>query len=132
VKIADVEWIGAAQAEKLSAVGVVHDEELLVRGATRAGRHALADATGIAEQAVLGWVRRLELLRIGGLEPEQVSLLMAAGVSGAADLARRDPQHLAATLGELSRTRATVRRAPAAPEIAGWIAAAQSAVPVED
>jgi predicted flap endonuclease-1-like 5' DNA nuclease len=132
VKIADVEWIGPAQAEKLNAVGVVHDDDLMVRGATRTGRNGLAAATGIGEPTLLGWIRRLELLRLDGVGPGQVDLLIAAGVSGASDLAERDPHHLAATLVELSRTRATARQAPLAPEIAGWIEAARGADAAED
>ncbi len=132
MKIADVEWIGAAQAEKLNAVGVVHDDDLLVRCATRAGRTRLADATGLRAEALLDIIRRLELLRIEGLLPEDVNLLMAAGVSGAADLAGRHPPHLAEALAELGRTRASVRQAPDAALVAAWVQAAGTAEVVED
>lgn len=132
MKIADVEWIDPAQVEKLNAVGVVHDDDLLVRGATRAGRHVLAAATGVREQTILDWVRRLELLRLDGIGAEHVGLLVAAGISGTGDLANRDPLHLSATLVELSRTRAVTSEVPAASEIAAWISAAQQVDPVED
>lgn len=126
MKIADVEGIGPAQAERLSAVGVVDDEDLLTRGATRAGRRGLAAATGIREQLILVWVYRIELLGVDGIRPEHVNLLAAAGVGGTAELARRDARHLAQTLGELNRTRATMREAPFVAEVARWIETAQS------
>jgi len=126
VKIADVEGIGAAQAEKLNAVGVVGDDDLLIRGATRAGRRGLAVATGIREQAILSWVTRVELLRLDGIRPEHVNLLVAAGVDGTTELARRDARHLADTLAELNRTRATMREAPFVGEVAHWIETARS------
>ncbi len=126
MKIADVEGIGLAQAEKLSAVGVVNDGDLLVRGATRAGRQELAATTGIGEPVILGWVSRVELLRLDGIGPEHMNLLAAAGVDGTAELARRDARHLAETLGELTRTRATMREAPFVAEVARWIETARS------
>lgn len=132
MKIADVEWIDPARGQKLNAVGVVLDDDLLIRGATRAGRHALATATGIREQTILDWVRKLELLRLDGVGAEHVDLLVAAGVTGATDLAQRDPLHLAATLVELSRTRAAAAQPPASSEIAAWIHAAREADPAED
>ena len=126
MKIADVGWIGPAQAEKLSAAGVINDEDLLTRGATRDGRRGLAEATGIREQVILSWVNRVELLRLEGIRPEHVNLLAAAGIDGIAELARRDARHLAETLGELNRTRATMREAPFVGEVARWIEAAQT------
>lgn len=132
MKIADVEGIGAAHAEQLSAAGVVTDEDLLHRGATRAGRLRLAAVSGIREESLLAWIRRIELLRLDGVRPEHVKLLVAAGVDGALELARRDARRLAETLAELSRTRAMVRQAPDAGMIASWIEAARSADPVED
>ena len=132
MKIADVEGIGAAHAEQLSAAGVMTDEDLLARGATRAGRVRLAAATGIGEETLLAWIRRIELLRLDGVGPEHVRLLVAAGVDGTLELARRDARRLAETLAELSRTRAGGATGPDAGTIAAWIEAARGADPVED
>ncbi len=127
MEIADVEWIDPAQAERLNTVGVVNDDELLVRGATRAGRRDLAAASGIPEEAILTWVKRIELLRLDGIHPKHINLLAAAGVDGTRELARRDARHLADTLAELNRTRATKRDAPFVGEVVGWIDAARGA-----
>lgn len=132
MKIADVEGIGAARAEQLSAAGVMTDEDLLTRGGTRSGRVRLAAATGIGEETLLAWIRRIQLLRLDGVRPEHVKLLVAAGVDGALELARRDAKRLAETLAELSRTRAVVRQAPDAGMIAAWIKAARGAEPLEE
>lgn len=127
MNIADVEWIGVAHAEKLSAAGVITDDDLLGRAASHAERLRLAAATGLRQQLILDWVHRLELLRLGGIALHHVRLLAAAGVDSAAELARRDPQHLTETLAELGRTRAARRGAPALAEVREWIARAGAA-----
>jgi hypothetical protein len=104
---------------------VTTDDELLDQGATRTGRHRLAAATGITEPQILAWVNQVELLRLDGVRAEHVTLLVAAGVDSASELARRDPHHLAETLAELSRTRAAMRQPPMAAEVATWIEQAQ-------
>lgn len=127
MNIADVEWIGAAHADRLSAAGVSTDDDLLSRGASRAGRQRLATATGLGHQVILGWVHRIELLRLGGIGPDHARLLAAAGVDSAAELARRDPQSLAETLAELGHSRAAARGAPALADVSEWIARARAA-----
>ncbi len=125
MKIADVGGIGPAQAEKLSAAGVVTDDDLLARGTTRSGRFHLASETGLSESMIIGWVRRIDLLRIDGIGAQHVDLLAAAGVDGRPELARRDAGQLAETLADLNRTRARMRDVPPPAEVAQWIEAAR-------
>jgi len=121
VQIADVEGIGAAHASSLDAAGVHTDSDLLTAGATRASRQRLASRTGIREPLLRTWVNRIDLAQLEGIGPAHASLLEAAGVDCCAELARRDAEHLAATMADLVATRATVRRAPGAHEIGLWI-----------
>lgn len=121
MQIADVEGIGAAHASRLSAADIHTDADLLAAGATRHGRTGLATRTGIREPLLLSWVNRIDLAQLEGVGPGYASLLEAAGVDCCAELAKRDAEHLAATMIDLVATRATVRRAPDRAEIARWI-----------
>lgn len=125
MKITEMPWIGAALAEKLAARGIVTGDELLAHAESQEGRLQLAAALGIREELVLGWVNRVDLLGIDGIDPPHVHLLAAAGIDGRAELARHDPVGLAATLDELNRTRATMPEPPAAAQVARWIVAAR-------
>ena len=126
MQIADVEGIGAAHAISLDDADVHTDLDLLTAGATRAGRQHLASRTGIGEPLLRTWVNRIDLALLEGIGPAYASLLQAAGVDCCAELARRDAEHLAATLVELVATRGTVRRAPEAHDVARWIGDARA------
>ena len=62
-----------------------------------------------------------------GVGPQYSDLLEAAGVDSPAELAQRDPAHLAVTVQEVVAARpGIVRRIPTESEIEGWIAAARA------
>jgi len=125
MNIVDVEGIGPVFAEKLSAAGVSTTDALLNRGATTAGRSALAAETGISEAMLLKWVNHVDLMRIPGVGSEYADLLEAAGVDSAAELAQRNAANLAITFQELDAARPnTVRRVPSEDTVRGWIAEA--------
>jgi predicted flap endonuclease-1-like 5' DNA nuclease len=121
LQIADVEGIGAAHASRLAAADIHTGADLLAAGATRDGRTRLAIRTGIREQVLLSWVNHIDLAQLAGVGPGYANLLEAAGIDCCAELAKRDAEHLAATMIDLVATRATVRRAPDRAEIARWI-----------
>lgn len=126
MKIVDVEGIGPAYAEKLSAAGCQTTDDLLSAGRTRAGRGSLASQTGISERLILEWVNHADLMRIKGVGSEFSDLLEAAGVDSTRELARRSAANLAQTFGELDMARNTIRRIPSESEVAGWIEQAKS------
>jgi predicted flap endonuclease-1-like 5' DNA nuclease len=122
MKIEDVEGIGPAFAQKLSAAGVTTTDALLDRGATSSGRDRLSQETGISERLLLEWVNHADLMRINGVGSEYADLLEAAGVDSCAELARRNAANLATTFQELDAARPnTVRQIPSETTIAGWI-----------
>ena len=121
MQIADVEGIGAAHATRLVAAEIHTDSDLLTAGATRAGRTRIASRTGIPEVRLRTWVNRIDIAGLHGVGAGYANLLEAAGVDCCAELARRDAEHLAATMTDLVATRSTMRRAPEAAEIAQWI-----------
>jgi predicted flap endonuclease-1-like 5' DNA nuclease len=124
--IEDIEGIGPAQAEKLRAAGVRTTDALLERGASAAGRAALAAETGISPKSVLEWVNHADLYRIDGIGAEFADLLEAAGVDTVAELANRNAANLSETFGELDLARNTVRRIPSADVVQRWIDQAKS------
>lgn len=121
MQIADVEGIGPAHASRLAAANIHTDADLLSAGATRDGRDRLASHTGIREPLLRTWVNHMDLAGLEGVGFGYASILEAAGVDCCAELARRDAEHLAATMSDLVATRATVRHAPDRAEIARWI-----------
>ncbi len=118
----DIEGVGPAFSERLWAAGVKTHVQLLRRGATRAGRATLAEATGIDGRTILDWVSRADLMRVKGIGSEFADLLEAAGVGSTSELSRRDAKKLAATIEEVVTTRpGLVRRAPSTRVVARWI-----------
>jgi predicted flap endonuclease-1-like 5' DNA nuclease len=126
MKIEEVEGIGPVFAEKLRAAGVESTEDLLEKGASRGGRVAIAEATGIEGGKILEWVNHADLMRIKGVGSQYSDLLEAAGVDSPAELAQRNAANLADAFQSVVAERpGIVRRVPTEAEIAGWIAEAK-------
>ena len=121
MKIEDVEGIGPAWAEKLTAAGVRTTDDLLMAGGSAGGRQKLEAATGISTKRLLEWVNHVDLMRIRGVGSEYADLLEAAGVDSCAELAQRNAKSLAETFQELDAARNTVRDIPGQAVIQGWI-----------
>jgi len=124
MKIIDVEGIGPVYGEKLAAAGVTTTDDLLARGATPAGRQALADATGLTGAQILEWTNHADLMRIKGVGSEYADLLEASGVDTVPELARRNAANLATTMAEANAARSFVRQLPSESQVADWIAQA--------
>ena len=121
MKIVDVEGIGAAYAEKLTAAGVATTEDLIDRGATDSGRSRLAAETGISERLLLEWVNHADLMRLDGVGSEYADLLEAAGVDSVPELAARNAANLAAALESTNESKDLVRRVPSESVVGTWI-----------
>ncbi len=124
-KIVDVEGIGAVYAEKLQTAGIKDTDALLEKGATAAGRKALAEATEISGKLILTWVNHADLMRIDGIGPQFAELLEAAGVDTVKELAHRVPENLEAKLNETNEAHKVVRRVPALKEVEKMVAQAK-------
>jgi len=126
MRIDEIEGIGPAYAEKLTAAGVSTTEELLEHGAKPGGRDRLAADTGISGALILEWVNHADLMRIPGVGSEYSDLLEAAGVDSPLELARRNAANLAQTFQEVDAARPNmVRRVPSEATVEGWIDAAK-------
>ena len=125
-KLVDIEGIGATYAAKLTEAGVKSQEALLKASDTPKARKDLEKMTGISGKLLLKWINRADLARVKGIGEEYADLLELAGVDTVPALAQRNPEHLHKTLTEAAEARKnTVRRAPAASEVASWVAAAK-------
>ena len=116
-KVIDIEGVGAAYAEKLTAAGVETAAQLLEKCATPAGRKALAEETGISEKVVLRWANHADLFRVKGVGPQFAELLEAAGVDTVKELAHRKAENLAAKMAEVNAEKNLVNRVPVASEV---------------
>lgn len=116
-KVIDIEGVGAAYAEKLTATGVVTTAQLLDKCAAPAGRKALAEETGISDKLILKWANHADLFRVKGVGPQFAELLEAAGVDTVKELAHRKAENLAAKMAEVNEEKKLVRRVPVAVEV---------------
>ena len=124
--IIDIEGIGPAHAATLSEAGVKTTEKLLEVAASKAGRKALSDETGIGENQLLEWVNRADLFRIKGVGEEFSDLLEAGGVDSPVELAHRNAENLHAKLVEINDAKNLVNRVPSLAELEKFIAEAKS------
>jgi predicted flap endonuclease-1-like 5' DNA nuclease len=124
-KIQDIEGIGPVTGGKFETVGVKDTDTLLEKGATKAGRKALAEATGVSEAKILKFVNMADLYRIKGVGSEYSELLEAAGVDTVPELAQRNAANLTAAMLKVNEEKKLTRRPPAESEVARWIAQAK-------
>ncbi len=128
-KIVEIEGVGEAYAEKLTAAGINTVDDLLDRCAAPAGRKALAEATGIAEKLILRWTNHADLFRINGVGPQFAELLEAAGVDTVKELRHRVAANLVAKMNEVNEQKKLVRRVPAEVEVQRMIDQAKELEP---
>jgi predicted flap endonuclease-1-like 5' DNA nuclease len=127
--IMDVEGIGPAFSAKLNAAGINTTEELLTKGATKAGRKALAESTGIDEGKILTWVNHSDLHRIDGIAGQISELMEAAGVDTVKELATRKAENLAAKMKEINDAKNLSGRIPTATQLQAMIDQAKTLAP---
>ncbi len=128
-KIDQVEGIGAAYAEKLNAAGVKTTEDLLEKCASKKGRVAMAEATGISEKLILKWTNHSDLFRINGIAGQFAELLEAAGVDTVKEFRHRVPANLHAKLVEVNEAKNLCNRVPSVTELEKMIAQAKELEP---
>ena len=123
-KLTEIEGIGEVNAGKLSDAGLTTVESLLEKGASPAGRKEIAEASGIGEGVILGWVNKADLMRINGVGEEYSDLLEASGVDTVPELAQRNAANLTAKMTEVNEAKNLVRALPAESVVEDWIAQA--------
>jgi len=125
-KIIDIEGIGPAYAQKLTAIGIKTTNKLLKKGGTPKEREDLAKETGISGDLILEWVNHADLYRIKGVAEEYSDLLEEAGVDTVPELAQRNPENLYAKLVEVNDMKKLVRQLPSQRQVADWVEQAKA------
>ncbi len=120
-KIADIEGIGPAYADKLAECGITNTDQLLAKGAKPAGRKEIAAKSGLTEKQILGWVNRSDLSRIKGVGSEYADLLECAGVDTVPELKNRNAENLHAKMTEVNEAKKLVRKVPTADQVSDWV-----------
>lgn len=129
-KIEEIEGIGEAYAQKLMAAGVKTTEDLLEKAASKKGRVALAEETGISEKLILKWANHADLFRIKGVAGQFAELLEAAGVDTVKELRHRVAANLQPKLMEVNDAKNLCNRVPSVAEIERMIEQAKTLDPV--
>jgi len=129
-KIDQIEGIGPAYAEKLSAFGIKTTEALLEKCATKKGRSELAEKSGIPEKLILKWTNHADLFRVNGIAGQFAELLEAAGVDTVKEFRHRVAANLQPKLVEVNDSKKLCKRVPAVSELEKMIAQANELEPV--
>jgi predicted flap endonuclease-1-like 5' DNA nuclease len=116
-----VEGIGDVRGRKWRAVNITKTGDLLVFGATRKGRAALAKRSGFGESEILTWANQVDLYRIMGVGKQYADLLEQSGVDTIVELAGRNPQNLQKRMVEINNQRKLVGRTPTLAEVEKWV-----------
>lgn len=125
-QLTTIEGIGPVLEEKLQAAGIDSVEKLLEKGATKNGRTAIEQATGIDHSRISRFVNHADLCRIKGVGGEYAELLEAAGVDSLPELAQRNAENLAAKMAEVNAAKKLVRALPSAKQVTDWVEQAKS------
>ena len=128
--ITDIEGIGPSNQKKLAKAGVRSVEGLLKSGATKKGRKAIAEASGIDEKKVLDYVNVADLFRIKGIASQFAELLKAAGIDTVKELRNRNPENLQAKLLEVNKAKKLARVVPGVKQVTGFVEQAKGLDPV--
>lgn len=120
-KITEIEGIGPAFQEKLAKADITTVEGLLEAGASKAGRKKIAEASGLDESKILGWVNMADLFRIKGVASQFAELLEAAGVDTVKELRNRNAENLHAKLVEVQEEKKITRTVPALSKVVDFV-----------
>ena len=129
-KIDEIEGIGPAYREKLSAVKIESTDDLLEQCADPAGRKAVAEKTGVSEKVLLDWTNKADLMRISGVGPQFSELLEAAGVDTVKELRNRNAENLSTKMEEVNAVKNLANASPPASTITKWVEAAKKLDPI--
>lgn len=129
-KIEEIEGIGDIYAQKLNAAGINTTDDLLTKGAKKAGRAALAESTGISEKLILRWTNHADLFRIKGIAGQFAELLEAAGVDTVKEFRHRVAANLHPKMVEVNNEKNLCNRVPSVSELEKMIEQAKTLDPI--
>ena len=118
-----IEDIGVRHRSRLNAAELSSCEALLEAGSNRRGRRIIAETVGVAENRVLEWVNKADLMRITGVSTRYAQLLEAAGVDSIRKLRKSRPGQLHQSLvaEDEKRRKRLVNPLPSKKEVGAWV-----------
>lgn len=120
-KIAEIEGIGPVFREKLEKIGVLTTENLLEKGATQAGRAALAASTEIEEKRIMTFVSRADFMRIKGVGRQFSELLQNVNIHTVDQLAAASADAVNAEMTKVNEVKHLTKVVPSVKQIQGFI-----------
>ena len=129
-KIDEIEGIGPAYREKLTAAGITTTDDLLSHCAKPAGRKKISENTGLSEKHILGWTNMADLMRVNGIGRQYAELLEASGVDTIKELRHRNAENLAAKMAEVNTEKNLSNATPSQSVIEDWIGKAKETDPL--
>ena len=128
--ISAIRAINHREATKLRKGRVRTTDALLMQAATRKGRAAVSDRTGIPTSDLLRWAHQADVMRINGIGSEYAELLSTAGVDTIKSLRRRNAVNLMVSMTQANAKRRLVQRLPTTEMVQGWIDEANAMEPI--
>lgn len=119
--ITDIEGVGPAFGEKLTAAGIKNTETMLELCGTKKGRQETAEKTGIPEKKILTFTNHCDLMRIKGVAGQFAELLEAAGVDTVKELRNRNAANLAAAMTKCNEEKNLTNGNISESQVQGWI-----------
>ncbi len=129
-KIDQIEGIGEVYAAKLQEAGIKTTDDLLEKCASKKGRAAVAEETGISEKLILKWTNHADLMRIKGVAGQFAELLEAGGVDTVKEFRHRVAANLQPKLVEINDAKNLCGRVPAVAELEKMIEEAKTLEPI--
>jgi thioesterase domain-containing protein len=130
MKIEMVVGVTPAYAQKLIKAGIRSSNRLLRMGATKKGRQAIAEQTGIAEPLIEEWVNRLDLMRVSGVGGRFLELLWQAEIRSVRDLRHRRSNQLRKLLSDFNAEHQVSERVPTQIMVDRWTDEARTLDPI--
>ena len=128
-KIDEIDGIGPAYREKLTAAGINNTDDLLEQCCTPKGRKAMGEKTGVSEKLLLEWSNMADLMRVSGVGRQFAELLEASGVDTIKELRNRNADNLATKMEEVNTEKKLSKTSPSVSQIKDWVEQAKKTDP---
>lgn len=125
-KLKDFLGVDPTVAEALAAQQIKTAEQMLAAGCSKAGRRALAEATGLPEQILLELVQLSDLARLPGVKGIRACLYHDSGVTSIQKMAECEPEALLRLTAEFVERTGFAGIPPLPKEVSSTIATART------
>ena len=122
LKMSEFHGIDPVHVEKLKVAGIEDTDQLMKIWSDKEKRADLMSTTGIAEADYMKFAAMARLGRVKGMDMENLSVLVAAGIDGPKRLFSYTPDTLVKFLSEAAAERKLTGTLPTLEQIKAWFA----------